>query len=300
MRNYKKIVLLLLVFIVGVNQIKSQELKCTLKINTQKIQGTNKSVFKTLEKDANEFLNNRKWTDLTYEPNERIECNITIIVNSVDGNSFTSELIVQSRRPVFKSNYYTTLLNFTDKKFTFDYTEFETLEYNPNNLTSNLVAVLSYYAYLIIGYDMDSFSPLGGTPYFQEAEKIVTKAQSTTWTGWKAFEDNKNRYALISSIMDEAFKKYRNYFYEYHRLGLDMMEANSTNGRSKIADGVEILLETYRARPTTILISSFLDAKNDELINIFKSGTSEEKKKVHKVLSTINPSLNNKYEKILK
>ncbi len=281
-------------------QTKGQELNCTFKVNSSKVQGTNKSVFQTLEKSVGEFMNNRKWTDLNFEDNERIECNITVIVNSVEGNTFKSELIIQSRRPVFKSNYYTTLLNFTDKDFTFDYTEFEPLEYNPNNLTSNLVATLSYYAYLIIGYDMDSFSPLGGTPYFQKAEEIVSKAQSTSWAGWKAFEDNKNRYALISSIMDEAFKKYRNYFYEYHRLGLDVMVANATNGRSKIADGVEILLKTYRARPTTILISSFLDAKNDEFINIFKQGTSEEKKKVHEVLSTINPSLNNKYEQILK
>ncbi|PIE99483.1 MAG: DUF4835 domain-containing protein, partial [Paludibacter sp.] len=279
--------------------IKAQELNCTFKVNSSKIQGTNTSVFKTLEKSVNEFLNNRKWTELIYENEERIQCNINLIINSVDGNSYSGELLVQSRRPVFNSGYYTTLLNFTDKKFSFDYTEYEPLEYNPNNLTSNLVAVMSYYAYLIIGYDMDSFSALGGTPYFQEAENIVTKAQSTSWTGWKAFEDNKNRYALISSIMDEAYKKYRNYFYEYHRLGLDVMPANSANGRTKIADGIEVLLTAYRARPTTILISSFLDAKNDEIINIFKQGTSEEKKKVHKVLSTINPSLNNKYEAIL-
>ncbi len=298
--KYIKILFILFVSFFSFFQIEAQELNCTFKVNSSKIQGTNKSVFKTLERSVNEFLNNRKWTDLIYENEERIECNINFIVNSVDGNSYSGELLLQSRRPVFNSNYYTTLLNFTDKSFTFDYTEFEPLEYNPNNLTSNLVAVLSYYAYLIIGYDMDSFSPLGGTPYFQEAENIVTKAQSTSWIGWKAFEDNKNRYALISSIMDEAYKKYRNYFYEYHRLGLDVMSANSSNGRTKIADGIEVLLKTYRARPTTILISSFLDAKNDEIINIFKQGTSEEKKKVHEVLTAINPSLNNKYDQILK
>ncbi len=298
--NNTKIFFLFLFALFAFVQLEGQELNCTFKINSSKIQGTNKSVFQTLENSVNEFLNNRKWTELNFEDRERIECTITLIVNTVENETYTCELLVQSRRPVFNSSYNTTLLNFTDKKITFNYTEFETLEYNPNNLTSNLVATLSYYAYLIIGYDMDSFAPMGGTPYFQEAENIVTKAQSTNWTGWKAFEDNKNRYALISSIMDEAYQKYRNYFYEYHRLGLDIMSANSTNGRAQIADKIDVLLTTYRARPTTILISSFFDAKNDELINIFKQGTSEEKKKVHQVLSTINPSLSNKYDEILK
>lgn len=279
---------------------KAQELNCNLKINTEKIQGTNKSVFTTLQKDATEYLNNRKWTTLNYDQEERIECNINIIINAVQGDTYTAELTVQSRRPVYQSSYYTTLLNFRDVLFTFDYTEFQPLEFDSNNLTSNLISVLTYYAYLIIGYDMDSFSSLGGTPYFQAAENIVNQAQSKNWVGWKAFENSKNRYALISNIMDEAFKKYRQYFYQYHRQGLDMMTANPTNGRAKIADGINTLLEAYNARPKTIVISSFIDAKNDELINLFKNGTTDEKKQVYEVLSTINPSQNNRYEQILK
>ena len=147
---------------------------------------------------------------------------------------------------------------------------------------------------------MDSFSRLGGTPYFQAAENIVTQAQSTDWSGWRAFENDRNRYALISNIMDEAFKKYREYYYTYHRLGLDEMSVNSTNGRAKIAEGIDLLRDAYRARPTAVVVSSFLDAKNDELINIFKQGTTEEKQKVIEILTTVNPSQAARYEQINK
>ncbi len=293
-----KILLAIYLLVFSVGFVSAQELKCNLQINSDKIQGTNKSVFNTLQTAASEFMNNRKWTDLVYEENERIECNINIIINLVDGNNFSAEMLVQSRRPVFNSTYTTTLLNHRDKKFDFSYTEFETLEFNENNLNSNLTAVLAFYAYLIIGYDMDSFSRLGGTPYFRAAENIASLAQSTDWPGWRSIEKDWNRYTVINNIMDEAFKKYREYFYEYHRLGLDEMSINATNGRARIAGGMEALREAYRARPMSVLIALFLDAKNDEIINIFKQGTSEEKTKVIDILTTVNPSQANRYEQI--
>ncbi len=288
--------ILLLVFSVGFSS--AQELKCNLMINSDKIQGTNKSVFTTLQTAATEFMNNRRWTDLAFEDNERIECSINIIVNSVEDNNFNCEMLVQARRPVFNSAYTTNLLNHRDKKVSFTYTEFETLEFNESSLNSNLTAILAFYAYLIIGYDMDSFSRLGGTPYFRAAENIAVQAQSTDWLGWRSIEKDWNRYTLINNIMDEAFKKYREYFYEYHRLGLDEMSVNVTNGRAKIAGGMEVLREAYRARPMSVLISLFLDAKNDEIINIFKQGSSEEKEKVIDILTTVNPSQTNRYEQI--
>ncbi|NLO70918.1 MAG: DUF4835 family protein [Porphyromonadaceae bacterium] len=291
---------ILLIISLFAGTAKAQELNCNLQINSDKIQGSNKSVFQTLQKAANEFLNNRKWTELSYGENERIECNINIIINSADGDSYSAEMVVQSRRPVFNSSYSTTLLNHRDLKLQFNYREFEPLEFNSSNLNNNLTAVLAFYAYLIIGYDMDSFSRLGGTPYFQVAENIVSQAQSTDWSGWKAFDKEKNRYDLISNIMDEAFKKYREYFYEYHRLGLDEMSINSTNGRAKIASGIQVLQDVYRARPTTVIISSFLDSKSDELINVFKKGTADEKKLVVDVLTTVNPSQTNRYEQIMR
>ncbi|MFV0471935.1 MAG: DUF4835 family protein [Paludibacteraceae bacterium] len=278
----------------------SQELNCNVQINSSKIQGTNKTVFSTLQKAIAEFMNNRRWTDLSFSKDERIDCSINIILNVVESENFGAEIIVQARRPVFNSSYNSTLLNFKDNAFNFTYKEYDPLEFNPNDISLSLTATLAYYAYLIIAYNMDSFSRFGGNPYFQQAENIVNQAQSKDWTGWKAFENNKNRYALINNIMDEAFKKYREYFYEYHRLGLDIMVDNSTNGRAKIADNIQLLREANRARPSAIVISSFLDAKTDELINIFKQGTTQEKEKVIEILTDVNPTGISRYEEINK
>jgi hypothetical protein len=192
-------------------------------------------------------------------------------------------------------------LNLKDNEFSFTYKEFDILEMPENTITSNLTAVMAYYAYLIIGYDLDSYSRLGGTGCFQSAESIVNAAQgSDLGKGWKAFDSSKNRYALINNILDDAFKKYRNYFYEYHRLGLDEMSQNVVNGRARIAEGIECLREANRARPSAFVISSFLDAKNDELINIFSKGTSKEKEQVVQILSDVNPTYSSKYEQINK
>ena len=297
MKNFAFVLILL--FSAGL--IQSQELNCTVQINSDQVQGTNKSVFNTLQKSMTEFVNNRKWTEMTYTNAERIECTMNIIVKKVEADAFTAEILVQSRRPVYSTNYNSPLINFKDNDLTFNYKEFDQLEMNENTITSNLTAVLSYYCYLIIGYDMDSYSRLGGTASFQSAENIVNAAQGADLgKGWKAFDSNKNRYALINNILDEAFKKYRNYFYEYHRLGLDEMSTNSTNARARIAEGLPLLREANRARPSAVVISSFLDAKNDELINIFTKATTKEKELAVQILSDVNPTQTTKYEQILK
>lgn len=289
--------LLALVMIVTV--ASAQELKCTVTINSDLISGSNKSVFNTLQKSISEFMNNRRWSELTFAASEKIECNLAIIIKKVDGDSYTGEIQIQSRRPVYNSSYQTTLFNFKDNNFTFDYKEFEQLEMNESTITSNLTAVLAYYAYIIIGYDMDSYSKLGGTAFFEAAEKIVNDAQSSNLSGWKAFESTKNRYALVNNLTDEAFKKYRLYFYEYHRMGLDEMSINITNARARIFAGLPILREANRARPSAIIISSFMDAKNDELINIFKKAPDTEKKTAVEILTDINPTSTERYESIL-
>lgn len=278
----------------------SQELKCNVTMNSDLIQGTNKSVFSNLQKSISEFVNNRKWSELAFANTERIDCSMNIIVKKVEGDRFTAEIQVQSRRPVFNSSYNTTLFNFKDNDFSFEYKEFDQLEMNESTITSNLTAVLAYYAYVIIGYDLDSYSRLGGSSFFEAAERIVSAAQSADLAGWKAFESSKNRYALINNITDEAFKKFRNYFYEYHRLGLDEMAINMTNARQRIATGLPLLREANRARPSAIIISSFMDAKNDELINIFSKATDKEKKEAVEILTDVNPTAIERYEKILK
>ncbi|MEI6555474.1 MAG: DUF4835 family protein [Paludibacter sp.] len=296
-----KHIALVILFIFTLISGQAQELNCTVNINSDQVQGSNKSVFNTLQKSISELVNNRKWTELTFANSERIECTMSIIVKKVDGDVFTCEIQVQSRRPIYNSTYNSPLFNYKDNDFTFNYKEFDQLEINANTITSNLTAVLAYYVYIIIGYDLDSYSRLGGTGMFQAAESIVNAAQGADLgKGWKAFESTKNRYALINNLLDEAFKKYRNYFYEYHRLGLDEMTINATNGRGRIAEGLPLLREANRARPSAIVISSFLDAKNDELINIFSKATTAEKTEAIQILSDINPTQTSRYEQMLK
>ena len=281
----------------------AQELKCTISINSEQVQGSNKAVFTTLQQSMEEFVNTQRWTNMTFQEKERIECSMMIVVKSVQDNMFVCEFTCQSRRPVFGTTYTTPTLNIKDANFTFTYQEYDRMEFQHNTFTSNLTALVAYYCYLIIGHDMDSFAKLGGTPYFQVCEDIVTSAQSASldnaeMVGWKAFESNRNRYALTNNLMDEAFKKYRAYYYDYHRHGLDEMVNNVANGRARIAKDIKVLKEAYNARPATYLVGTFLDAKSDELVNIFKSGTTDEKKMVYELLMDIDPTRQDTYENI--
>lgn len=283
----------------------AQELKCTITVNSDKVQGSNKSMFTTLQQSMEEFVNNTKWTNLTFQDKERIECSMMLVVSAVQDNIIIGELTCQSRRPVYGSSYTTPLLNIKDNNFNFAYQESDRLDFQQAVFTTNLTALLAYYCYLILGHDMDSFSRLGGTPFFQACEDIATSAQSasletTEAVGWKAFESNRNRYALINNLMDEAFKKYREYYYEYHRLGVDEMSANVANGRARIASGITTLKEANRSRPATYVVNAFLDAKSDELINIFQGGTDAEKKSVYETLVDIDPTRQSAYDKINK
>lgn len=295
----------ILVFLLfaAIHSVQAQELKCNVTINSDQVEGSNKSVFNTLQQSIQEFVNNSQWTNLTFQDKERIECNMLIVVKQVQDNMYICEFTCQSRRPVYGTTYTTPILNFKDNNFAFTYQEFDRLDFQQHTFTSNLTALIAYYCYLIIGHDMDSFSRLGGTPYFQICEDIVNAAQSaslesTEQSGWKAFDSNRNRYALINNLMDEAFKEYRQYFYDYHRYGLDEMINNVANGRARIASGIEILDKANKARPATYVINAFLDAKSDELVNIFQEGTEDERTKVYETLVNIDPTRQSTYEQI--
>lgn len=283
--------------------IRAQEIKCTVTVNSDQIEGSNKQVFETLKLAIEEYMNTNRWTNMTYAEQEKIECNMLLVVKAFEDNMFTCEMTLQSKRPVYGTAYTTPLLNFMDKQFNFTYQEFDRIEYQQNQFTTNLTAMLAYYCYLIIGHDQDSFQRLGGTPFFQACEDIVNACQSASMDqseqkGWLAFDSNRNRYALINNLLDEAFKKYRNYYYEYHRLGLDEMSGNVTNGRARIAEGMPVLKEAYRARPATYVINTFLDAKADELADIFAKGTDKEKKAVYEILMDIDPTRQSTYDRI--
>ena len=292
-----------LVSLLGIASLRAQEINCTVTINSDQIEGSNKQVFGTLKTAIEEYMNQNRWTNMTFAEQEKIECSMMLVVKAVADNMYSCEMTLQSRRPVYGTTYTTPLLNFVDRNFNFTYQEFDRIEYQQNQFTTNLTAMLAYYCYLIIGHDMDSYQRLGGTPFFEQCENIVNACQSASMDnseqkGWLAFDSNRNRYALINNLLDEAFKKYRNYYYEYHRLGLDEMSGNVANGRARIAEGLPVLKEAYRARPATYVINTFLDAKADELVDIFKKGTDKEKKEVYDLLVDIDPTRQSTYDRM--
>ena len=279
----------------------TQELNCNVVVNSTQVQTTNRQIFDNLQKSITEFMNNRRWTDMSVLPNERINCNLTIVINRMENNErFDAELTIQSVRPVFKSSYTTPLLNMRDQNFSFTYVEFAPLEFNEMSFESNLTAVLAFYAYVIIGYDSDSFSRLGGTPFFRRAESICSMAQGAAESGWKAFESSRNRYALISGLTNDAYRRFREFFYEYHRWGLDEMSGNVEKGRDRIASNLVTLREMNRQYPSNYVITSFLEAKNDELINIFSRAGEKQRTDVYNILMDVNPTQSSRYEAILK
>ena len=270
---------------------QAQELNARITVNSDKIQGTNKSVFTTLQNSLTEFVNNRKWTDATFAINERIDCSMTIIVNEQEDNSFSGEIQVQARRPVYNSAYTTTLLNYRDTEFDFEYVEFEQLEYSENTLTSNLTATVVFYIYIILGLDFDSFSPLGGKVYYDQAQQIVNMAQSQgSWNGWKAFDSNNNRHALITALTDNASEIFRNMWYTYHRRGLDEMAANPDRGRTTIIETLQSLEEVRKIRPTSLLLQMYADSKLDEVVSVYSKATTQEKQAGYQLLSNIFPT----------
>ena len=281
---------------------KSQELNARVTINSDKVQGTNKQVFTTLQTALTEFINNRKWTDATFAVNERIDCSFTLIINEMPTeSSFKGELQIQARRPVYNSSYSTTLFNFRDTQLDFDYTEFEPLEYTQNTLQNNLTASVVFYIYVILGLDFDSFAQTGGSSFIQQAMQVVTLAQSEmAWTGWKAFDSNRNRHALATALTDNTSAVFREMWYTYHRKGLDEMAANPDRGRTTLIETLPALKEIQTARPGSVLMQLFSDSKLDEVVSVYSKANQTEKQEGYKLLSTIFPTQTTRLEPLKK
>ena len=270
---------------------QSQELNATLTINSDKVQGTNKQIFSTLQSALMEFINNKKWSTATFTQNERIDCTFTIIVNTLEDNKFSSEIQIQARRPVFNSSYSTTIFNFRDTELDFEYSEFEPLEYTENMLNSNLTATIIYYIYIILGFDFGSFSPNGGQQFFQQAQQVVTLAQSSpSWNGWTAFGNKRNRHALATALTENQGSMFHTLWYTYHRKGLDEMAANPDRGRTNLISSLLALKELKTARPNSILLQFFSDSKLDEAVLVYSKATSQEKQEGYKMFSELFPS----------
>lgn len=290
---------LLLVIIFTANLAIAQELLCKVDINTQQVSGTDKRVYDNMKTQIYEFLNNRKWTTETFKNEERIDCSILInITERLSTDEFNATLQIQTRRPVFESSYNSVLLNFIDNDVHFRYTEGQQLEYSENTYISNLTSILAFYANMVIGLDYDSFSLNGGTPYFQKALSIANNAQGSDEKGWKAFDGTRNRYWMINNMLDAPFIPLRECMYNYHRKGLDIMYQNTVAGRTVILESIESLSKVHNIKPLSFSLQVFFNAKSDEIINIFMGATAEEKTKIMEVLSVIDPTNNNKYQKI--
>ena len=264
-----RISLLLLLF-VGV--VQAQQLNCSVQINSDKVATTNNQIFKNLKTSISDFVNKTDWTGDEYKPNEKIECSMVIIVNSYESNQFSATIQVQSTRPVFNSIYSSPVFNYNDKDFSFRYVEFENLQFNPSNFDSNLVSVLAYYSYMILGFDADTYSLMGGNKNYETAQQIQTVAQQGGYRGWSQSDGNQNRYFLATDILGGTYDAYREALYQYHREGLDTMSADVKGSKDKIIGSINTLLKLYAVRPNAFLTRVFFDAKVDELVSILSGG----------------------------
>lgn len=276
---------------------RAQDLNARVKVVAPKIQVTNKRALQTLETAMKDFLNGRKWSADDIAPQERVDCNFVLNITAWDGSSnFSGELQVQSSRPVFNSTYTTTLLNINDKDFDFNYTEGQTIDYSDQNFQSNLSSVMAFYAYLIVGMDYDSFSKFGGTPYFAAAQTIAINAQTTNFKGWKAFDNNLNRYWLIENLNNKIYSNLREFIYNYHRLGLDAMADNATKGRKYIGSILPVLSQVDRKRLGSYLPLAFFTAKNAEFVSLFSNASPQDRLQAMNTLSLADPANGGKYQ----
>ena len=280
----------------------AQELMAKVTINHNQIQGTDASVFENLQQTLEQFINDRQWTNLQFQKNERIVCNFNITVTKYDAasNLFTCTALIQANRPVFNSSYTTTLYNNKDGDFNFEFAQFDQLNFNEEQIDNQLTALIAYYAYLIIGLDLDSFSPMGGEDILQRCLNLVNNAQNLNFTGWKAFDNDRNRFAFINDYLEGAMKPFRQLQYDYYRSGLDEMATNAERGRTNITTTIENnLKKVHEDKPLSLLPQIWTDYKKDELSNIYKGkGTQKEKQSVYEILFAINASQSNAWDKI--
>lgn len=297
-----RLICLYALLIVATVSAGAQELIAKITINHNQIQGTDASVFDNLKETLEQFVNDRQWTDYQFQKNERIVCNFNITVTKYDqsSNKFTCNALIQANRPVYNSAYNTTLYNNKDNDFNFEFAQFDQLNFNEEQIDNQLTALFAYYAYLIIGLNLDSFSPMGGEDILQRCMNLTNNAQNLNFTGWKSFETDRNRFAIINDYLDGAMKPFRQLQYDYYRTGLDEMANNVERGRTNITTALETnLKKAHDDKPLSSLPAIWTDFKKDELANIYKGkGMQKEKEAIYELLFSINPSQNNSWEKI--
>ncbi len=298
-------VFLTILFIVSLNTISGQELNVTVQVNSIQAQGIDKTIFEVMRTSMQEFINNTKWTSDQFQNQEKIEATMLIQITSVVSNTdFQANCQIEIRRPIFNSSYSSLLFNYKDEDFNIHYVANQPFEYNEGNFTNNLTALCAYYAYIILAYDYDSFSNMGGTPYILKAQTIVNNAQNSGGIGWKAFEGSStkynNRFYIVENALNPAYKPIREAYYFFHFKGLDIFYSNPEEGRKNIYAALEKIESVYNSYPTLFCMTLFFNAKPDELINIYSQASSEEKQKVLALLTKIDPPRSNKYQSKIK
>ncbi len=295
----KVIYIILQLFIV--TNVAAQELLVKVTINSSQVEGSDKSVFENLQQTLEQWMNDKQWTELQFQQNERINVTFNITVQKYDksNNRFTCTAMIQANRPVYNSAYTSTLYNNKDGDFNFDFVQFDQLNFNEEMIDNQLTALMAYYAYLIIGLDLDSFGPMAGTEVLRRCMNLTNNAQDLGFPGWKAFEDSRNRFAIINDYLDEAMKPFRQLQYDYYRKGLDEMSNNAERGRGNVSEALELLKQAHQDKPLSLLPQIWTDYKRDELANIYKGkGTQKEKEAVYNILFNLNASQSNAWDKI--
>lgn len=296
----RRILGLIFIFIGLVSGARAQELNCAVEVNSQQVEGTNKNVFNALQEAISTYMNETKFSNAIFSPNEKIECRLFLTVKEYADDRIKGELQLQLSRPVYNSTYTTTLFNFRDTKVEFGYREGDPLIFNENTVENNLTAILDYYAYLFLAIDFDSFSPKGGQPFYDRAQSVVQQAQSIGEVGWRTFEDTKNRAAVLSSYTDTNTAGIRNLLYNYHRKGLDEMVTSPDKGRAVITESLKELKTIADNSPMSVALSLFRDSKLDELVNIYSKAPSAERETAYDILQPIYPTESERLDKIKK
>lgn len=278
----------------------SQELNCRVIVNAQQVETTERAIFEEMENDFAQFLNNRKWTSDEFKEEEIINCNVLITISEMPGiGIFKASVQILSSRPVYGTSYETVLLNFADRDWNFEFVQSQPLQFNENAFINNITSLLSYYAYLIIGYDYDSFSELGGDPYFQKAFNIVNNAQQSGFAGWQQFNSVRNRYWMIENIQSPQLEQVRKSIYKYHRLGLDILEERKEEAEKNILSALSEIQKANRARPRSIITISFIDAKADEIIQIFSNSSLALRRQAYNLLTNIDPARTDEFKVLI-
>jgi len=291
-----KFIQIIVVLFFTVN-LSAQELNCLVTVNSDKIRGSNKQLFTTLQKSISEYVNNTKWTNRTYSEKEKIKCALTFFITKESGsNTFSGNLQIQVSRPVFNSTYQTSIFNYKDNNLTFNYAEFEPFIYNPNSFDSNLVSILTFYSYTIIGLEADTFKINSGDPYFKQAENVVNQAQQSGFLGWNRIDGKNTRYQLNENSLSSAYQNFLDALYIYHRNGLDEMYSNKLKAKQAIFTAIKKLYELNNSRPNAFLIRVFLDAKADEIVDVFSNGPYFDNSDLIEMLQKISPINNEKWQ----